>query len=267
MNHSSSDFQLFASNLYDANNFEQAFNVFESQVLKLGFDGVLYTYIPRVLLDTQFHLNPVYHVSSEYRPKYMDHYSEARFERVDPLVQAVHDGISNPISWWGDICKEYMKADSDSAEVIETARDYGINNGITLPLLSGQSGIAGASIISDETSAFGKLLDSRIEKLTLCTRLFHNLVLSHAPYKAEFSKPMLKSLSKTELQLLMGLSRGQSPAQIASQINRSEGYLEQVMIKMRRKLSGVESEDIPIINKNQLLYYAGLLNILDDFSQ
>jgi len=249
MDRSSSDFQLFVSNLYEANDFEQAFNVFESQVLKLGFDGVLYTYIPRVLLDTQFHLNPVYHVSSEYSPKYMEHYTEARFERVDPLVQAVQDGIVNPISW------------------INTAKDYGINNGVTLPLLSGQSGIAGASIISEETKAFSKLLDSRIEILTLCTRLFHNMVLSNAPYKAEFSKPMLNSLSKTELQLLTGLSRGQSPAQIASEINRSEGYLEQVMIKMRRKLSGVESEDIPIINKNQLLYYAGLLNILDDFSQ
>jgi len=122
MDRSSSDFQLFVSNLYEANDFEQAFNVFESQVLKLGFDGVLYTYI------------------------------------------------------------------ADSAEVINTAKDYGINNGVTLPLLSGQSGIAGASIISEETKAFSKLLDSRIEILTLCTRLFHNMVLSNAPYKAEFSK-------------------------------------------------------------------------------
>jgi len=264
---SGSDFHGFVSNLYEAQNFEQAFKHFESEILNLGFDGVLYTYIPRLLINNRFQVNPVYHVSQDYSPQYMNHYTEARFDRTDPLVKAVDDGVSEPISWQGDVCRSYMTADSNSAEVIETARDYGIHNGITLPLLSGNTGIAGASVISEETTAFNKLMESRIETLQLYTRLFHNLVLSNAPFKSEFVKPLLGSLSNTEMQLLIGLAKGQSPAQIAYELGKSEGYLEQVMIKLRRKFSGVDTDESPLINRNQLLYYAGLLNILDQPDQ
>jgi len=258
-----SDFQSFASKLYDATSFEQAFEHFESEVISLGFDGVLYTYIPRMLLDCQFQARPAYHISQEFSPQYMSHYAEARFDRTDPLVKAVSDGISDPISWQGDVCKNYMAADPNSAEVIETARNYGIQNGITIPLLSGKVGIAGASVISEETRAFNKLMNSRLKTLTLCTQMFHSLVISNAPYKSEFVKPLLSSLSNTERELLVGLARGQSPGQIAHELGKSEGYLEQVMIKLRRKFSGGNSEESPLINRNQLLYYAGLLNVLE----
>jgi len=263
MSSSESNFHSFVSNLYEANSFEQAFGFFESEILKLGFDGVLYTYIPRLLLDNKFSVKPVFHVSEEFSQQYLNHYTEAHFERSDPLVRAVDDGVLVPISWQGDICKQYMSVDSTSAEVFETARNYGINNGITIPLLSNHTGIAGASVISGETKVFDKLMDSRIETLRLYTRLFHNLVISNAPYKSEFVKPLLNSLNDTEMQLLKGLSRGRSPAQLAHDLGKSEGYLEQVLIKLRRKFTGTNADESPLINRNQLLYYAGLLDVLE----
>ena len=56
------------------------------------------------------------------------------------------------------------------------------------------------------------------------------------------------------------------PCQIAADMKKSEGYLEQVLLKIRRKLSGVGKHEPPKINRNQLLYYAGLLNILEHAS-
>ena len=262
MGYSATDFQDYASSLFDASNFNDAFACFEAEVSKLGFGGVLYTYIPQVLLQKGMNVNPVYHVSEDYNPAYMDHYTEARFDQKDPLIDAVKDGVDKPISWWGDICTQYMDAAPEAYEVIETARHYGINNGVTLPLMSGHAGISGASFISDETTKFGKLLDSRIDDLQLCTKLFHNMVLSNAPYRSEFVKPLVDNLSETEIKFLVGLVNGKAPGQIACELGLSNGYLEQVMIKLRRKVSGVDPEDSPTINRNQLLYYAGLLEIM-----
>jgi len=262
MSQNKSEFQEFASQLYAATDFNHAFGMFQKTVWNLGFDGVLYTYIPRVLLDTQFHLNPVYQVSEQYSPEYLAHYTDAQFERNDPLIQAVKDGVTQPIDWWGDINSQYMEPNPASREVIQTAKSYGINNGVTLPLLSGASGIAGASFISREQSAFSALLEDRIELLRLCTRLFHELVQNNACFKKEFVKPLLESLNRTEIQLLIGMATGKSQAQIASELRRSEGYLEQVMLKIRRKFSGVGVDESPTINRNQLLYYAGLLEII-----
>jgi hypothetical protein len=50
---------------------------------------------------------------------------------------------------------------------------------------------------------------------------------------------------------------------MAKEIFRSEKYLEQVMLKIRRKVSGVNQFDKPTINRNQLMYYAGLANLIE----
>jgi len=249
--------------LYQVDGFESAFSVLENATDKLGFGGVLYTYIPKVLIDSNFTTNPVYKVSSEYSPAYLEHYTAARFDRHDPLIKAVNKGVTAPISWWGDICTSFTSNDKASKEVIATSKDYGISNGVTLPLMCGQRGISGASFITDENQKFEQLLEDKIDSLTLYTKLFHSMVTSNAVFMGQFIKPLLASLSDTEKKYLVGLASGKSPTQIAAELNRTEKYLEQVMLRIRRKLSGVGSEDTPVINRNQLLYYAGLLNILE----
>ena len=263
MEYSKTDLSRYVESLYDVDNFEDAFNIFEDEVLKLGYHGVLYTYIPKVLINSNFSSEPVYVVSKDYSPHYLGEYTRSRFDKYDPLIKAVNDGVSTPISWWGDICKSYMEGDQKSYDVIAASKDHGIQNGLTLPLMSGSKGIAGASFISEERKPFNKLIDHSLLDLKLCTTIFHNMVASNALYMSQFSKTLLESLNDTEKRFLMGLASGKSPAQIAVEINRNEKYLEQVMLRIRRKLSGVGSEETPLINRNQVLYYAGLLNILE----
>ena len=252
----------FVESLYASESFSSAFELLEKSVNSLGFEGVLYTYIPKAMVDHS--IQPVYQVSEEYSPQYLDHYTSARFDRYDPLIRAVAGGESQPITWWGQTCSKYMGKDRESFEVIATSKNYGINNGVTLPLMSSSKGISGASFISCEKDReFNLLLEERLEQLELRTRLFHSMVTANAQFSTRFTQPLMNSLSDTEKRFIFGLAAGNSPARIAAELNRSEKYLEQVMLRIRRKLSGVAPDEAPTLNRNQILYYAGLLNILE----
>jgi len=263
MEYSNLDLAEFAESLFSAESFEDAFSAFETQVIKLGFDGVLYTYIPQIMLDSKFSLEPVYKVSREYSPKYLEHYTDARFDRHDPLIKAVKDGVKEPIDWWGEANQKYMTANKASEEVIATSRDYGVSNGITLPLMSEEKGIAGASFITSESRLFDSLKNENTHRLRLCTRMFHSMVLSNSHLVGHFVKPLLNDLNDTEKAFLKRLARGETPKQISANLNRSGKYLEQVALRIRRKLSGASPDSSPQLNRNQMLYYAGLLDLID----
>jgi hypothetical protein len=263
MEYKQTDLGEYAESLFSAGCFAEAFEHFEKQVTKLGFDGVLYTYIPRALLNSNFLREPVYEVSSSYSPGYMKHYADARFEKHDPLIKAVMDGVSEPIDWWGEITNKYMETDTASREVLATSRSYDIANGITLPLMSEQRGIAGASFITSEAKRFDVLKRENLEKLKLSTQMFHSLVVSDACHVSHFLKPILNALTDTELRFLQKLAQGKTPKQISVELSKSEKYLEQVMLNMRRKFSGAGEESPLTLNRNQLLYYAGLLGLID----
>ena len=253
----------YAEALYSADSFQEAFSLLEQQANKCGFNGVLYTYIPKLLIESNFAVEPVYELSEDYAPQYLDHYAEARFDKHDPLIEAVMDGVKDPINWWGDVCGEYMDKNQHSREVISVSKDYGISNGVTVPLMSGELGLAGASFITDETRSFDTILSSELDNLVLSTKLFHGLVSMDAGHTGRFARTLLNQLNATEKKFLIELAKGKVPCQIAADMKKTEGYLEQVMLKIRRKLSGVGKHEPPKINRNQLLYYAGLLNLLE----
>ncbi len=263
MAYTTADLGEYVESLYQAENFEQAFAIFEKHVFKLGFEGALYTYIPRPLLDSNFFCEPIYKVSKDYCPSYLKHYFDARFDRHDPLIKAVKNGTMDPIDWWGEISKSYMNENKDSEEVIATSRHYGIANGITLPLMSEERGISGASFISSDRQLYGELKKENLNKLKLCTKLFHDMVISNVSHLSHFVKPALSSLSNTEKRLLQKLAQGKPISKIADELCKSERYLEKVMYRTRQKLSGISADEIPKINRNRVLYYAGLLNLLD----
>ena len=257
-------FQDYVEALLNATHFDGAFQVFENEVHRLGFDGALYTFIPKLLLDSNFITEPVYKVTDSFSQDYLTHYAQARFDRHDPLIKAVQDGVSHTVDWWGEIAETY-KAQSDlSRMVIDEARSYGIQNGLTIPLMSGQQGISGASIISrEEQPAFERLTNQKLSELQRVTHLFHSLVGCNVGYLSGFSRPMLEILSNKERLYLAELARGKSAPEIAYSLSTTTKYLEQLMLKIRRKLSGVGPYDTPTINRNQVMYYAGLMNLLD----
>lgn len=253
----------FAESLVGANDIQAAFNLMSAEANRLGFEAALYTYIPKIMVGTENALMPVFQVSDNFSQGYLAHYEEAHFYKDDPLIKAVNDGVNYPIEWWGDLCKSYMNANTNSKEVMEVSRDYGINNGVSLPLHASRQGLAGASFIVEEKSGFNSLLNEKLPQLHLVASLYNNLVLANAGYIGKFITPVFASLNSLEIQLLAGLAQGKTHADIAKELSRSSKYLEQVMSRIRRKVSGVNESGKPALNRNQLMYYAGLANIIE----
>lgn len=261
--YSSEDLGEFAEAIYKAANFDEAFQAFERLVFKLGFEGALYTFIPRIALDTGLPKSPVYHVSDTYSPDYLDHYAGARFDQNDPIVKAVAEGATSPLDWWIEVRKGYMKR--NEKEVIVSARvDYDVVNGITIPTLSDGRGISGASFISSEADRlYEALRKETMAQLDLCTRIFHSTVMSNAQYIAPFIQPQLAQLTSNEKALLIGMSRGKQVAQIAGELGKTTTYMNRVMLRLREKFSGAEADAGTAFTRNQLMYYVGLLDLID----
>lgn len=90
------------------------------------------------------------------------------------------------------------------------------------------------------------------------------LVLENAELINKLITPVFTSLNTLEINFLIGLANGKTHGEIAVELSRSEKYLEQVMLKIRRKVSGVSQDEKPTINRNQLMYYAGLFNFVEN---
>lgn len=251
----------YAEALLVADKLDDAFREYERQVSRLGFDGALYTYIPDAILQSSEPAPPLYQVSSDYAPKYLDHYQEARYDKVDPLIMAVSDGVKVPIDWTGKICRNYMRGNKQSREVIEESHCYGIRRGFTLPLKMGSQGIAGTSVIVTEKDQF-KNLDQRISELKTVATLYHNYVAANDGHLGTFLRPAFDKLNKLEINFLAGLALGKSINTLAAELHRSPKYLEQVLMRIRVKVSGVDENGRPKINRDQLMYYAGAVQIL-----
>lgn len=253
---------LFAEKLFRARSFEDAFRTFEEQVFRLGYEGALYTFIPRVALDANLPQQPVYKVSESYGKEYLSHYGQARFDQHDPIVKAIADGVLTPLDWWFEVKKGTMTA--PESRVIVTAReDYRIINGLTLPLMSDARGIAGASFTSSEPDRLYEQLKAQtLEELALCARMFHAAVNANADHTAEFLRPLLVWLTQKEKGVLRRLAEGKGLEQIADELGTTTRYVDRVVRHLREKLSGVGSEEQPRISRNQLAYYVGLLNLI-----
>ena len=263
LDHDHNDLGEYVEALYQAQNINAAFAAFEQYIFKLGFEGALYTFIPRIALESSFPHAPVYLVSECYSPQFLTHYMDANFYKHDYVVKMIEKGALTPLDWWEEVNKGQMN--KSEKHVIETARtDYQIVQGITIPAMSDSRGIAGASFISsDNDRSYGELKASRIEQLKLCTQLFHAAVLSKTFLTRPFIEPLISTLSATEKSLIRGLVEGKSIRDIALEIGRDVKYMDKVMRHSREKFSGVGIDGSAKINRNQLIYYIGLLNLLD----
>ena len=253
--------------LYQAHDLKSAFKNFENEALSLGFDGTLYTYIPQVLIASNFIVKPRYQVSDGYSPEFLKHYIEAEFERYDPLIQMVVDGVSESIDWWGSLCESYKQKNRFSREVIDMSRTYGIQHGTTIPLMSDTRGVAFASLISRDAAFYLQPMNDKLQVMILKARLFNSLVMSSSDFMKKFVQPVFSTFSDTQLYYVNGLASGKKTTEIAMELGTSAGYLEQTMLKLRRKISGVQEFEAPIVTRNEVLYIAGLLNLRENSVQ
>ncbi len=238
----------FAERLYAASDIDALFDALERAVGQLGFEHVSYTYVPDVLNRLLGDLSPVFKLSREYPVDFIDQYAACNFGQHDFTIKKIAQGEQTPVRWW-DMAKQLNAMEKN---IIEVARqDYGLNQGITIPVFSDGYSIAGVSVTSrDSGSQFDFLYQERIRTLTLIARMFSDRALLLPRNRAIFYAPFLNNLSATEKAVLSRLANGAHLKAIASELQLDYKYLANtVLASLRRKFGDV--------SRDQLLYQAG----------
>ncbi len=160
---------------------------------------------------------------------------------------------------------ELLKANNkelNAAEqhVIEVARyDYKITQGVTIATISKPHYIAGASIVSEDSSAeFAALLDERLHLLNTLVKLFHHRIHEDFGFRKAFYLPLLEQLNPRERQVLKFTITGLPLKVIEQYYPLSATAAANIRSELFKKF-GVK-------NSSQLAYIAGLhdlISILD----
>jgi hypothetical protein len=244
----------FIAALYQATTLDEAFAAYEQLVQKLGFDGVLYTFVPQIYFDAKLSITPLFKTSDAYCPAFLKHYQEAGFDQHDFTVKQITHGETRVIDWWGESRKGLLTP-QESTVIITAREEYGIRNGMTLPLLGGMPGFGGVSCISSEKdTAYQLLVSEKLYVLQLCTQLFHEHVMAQPHLKIYFLAALLDQLTPKEKRLLQFVISG-LPMKILPDYmaDISQKYGERLLDGIREKFGG--------INKVRLIYYIGLLHL------
>jgi len=246
----------FAIDFYAAETFDEAFDTYFQLILESGFDGVLYSYIPHISTASQYSISPIFKSSDTYSQDFLAYYAENRLDKIDSIIKLIKNGETGIIDWWEEAEKRKF-SDSDK-EILYIAREeFGIINGITIPTMSEQRGIAGASVITSKTgSVYTELKAKGIETIALCTRMFHDFTLSRPLSSNSFVLPFFPVLTDKEIQVLRFQLTGKPMKQVEDSTGITTKYAEKLLKNVRIKFGS--------ITKNELIHQTSAFNILDD---
>jgi len=242
----------FVSRIDHCKDFDQCFHELTFAAEKLGFDGVLYTYLPRLFTDENVDFQPIMRVSENYGADYLQHYQEHNYIAYDHMVAAAQGGENRIADWFYDA--EQIPLTGKPLEVLETARKFGIRNGLSFPTFLSDQVFAGASFICRKDDAFFKsVCRPNAQLIRVLAEIFHYKVIAEQHYQEVFIGPFLAQLSATKLKILKLLATGQRPKQIASELGNT--------IKYTQNLIGEIRKDFGNVPRDRLMYLVGVLNI------
>lgn len=228
------EFLTYVENLYISETVEGKFSQLEGYIESLGFEGVLYTFIPSLYGDHSVpDFIPVYMTSRHFNQDYLNHYAAAEFSRNDPFIAAVVSGEKLSIDWWAS--HDRTPYQGSALEVIQVAKeDYGVSNGITIPLHSSDRRIAGATLVTREKKeAFTVLKFERLAEAEVACRIFHDHLSTNLKWHLPFLCPISSQMNKTEQKVLKFILDGGAVKQLP-EINVSERYGYNVMRHIRK---------------------------------
>jgi len=230
------------------------FSVMEDKINALGFDGVLYSFYPKPMYMNQ-NIQPVLQHSGSFTP-FIGRYVEKNYGNRDFVLRMALQGRTDPVDWWQEI--EQGNVSPEEQEVTQDARDnFGIQNGLSIPVLYGTFAIAGISVISSESdkAKFQALKAQSLDSLCDIATNYHSEVIKSTKELHFFILPLLESLNDTKRKVLKHLVSGQPMKTIEDIHGVKQRYAEKVLLDIRKEFGGITA--------NELIYILGMINILE----
>jgi len=248
----------FTADIYTQNSLSSRFSIFEKYVQILGFEGVSYTFMPEFSLKKDIQRAPVFMSSKLFPCSFIEQYTHDRMDQNDFTVRRIKTKQLAPMDW-----QEFKYSDELShAEktIISIAKyDHNVKNALSIPTMSEDRGIAGASIVSTAKNAeFNQLKKENLETLSICTQLFHDATvnMSEASLADIFVIPLLIEMKPKEITILRYFASGKPLKNIYDTTGISYSYASNLLAELRQRLGGISNE--------KLMYIIGLFNLLDN---
>jgi len=231
---------------------EQHFSVYEKFLRQLGYDGATYSFAPTIQIEIMTNLPAFFLSTSAYPIAFIEQYTAERLDQKDFTVRKILAGEMTPMDWREHEVNGWIS--ETEAYVIKLARDkYGIKNGISIPMINEEKGLAGASVISYENDdAFKELKEQTLDSLVSITRLFHARIFSEEDLTHKFILPILENLTEKEIIILSYKASGKLMVNIEEETGISSSFAANLLSNLRKRLGGV--------NTDRLMYLLGLLN-------
>ena len=245
--------------LYAQETLEERFKVYEKYVGILKFDTAIYTFVPKLALGDELPPN-IFLRTSDYPTDFLDHYVSEGLERYDFTVRNMIDGDMSVKDWRVSELKQQITP--EEADLLLLAKeDYGLNNGLSIPLMNKSIGGSAVSVTSlEKDAAFNQLKEENLEALIHCTRLFHDASLTDIQQLPLNSLSFLLDLTEKERGLLRHLASGKPLKNVTYSIDVASYGVASNMLNILRERFGKK------VTRDQLMYLVGLLDILSFYT-
>ncbi|SKA91995.1 Autoinducer binding domain-containing protein [Thiothrix eikelboomii] len=236
--------------------FGREFTDLTAAISHLGFDGVLYTFYPKPMYLCS-KVQPVLHYSESFAP-FVAHYIKSNYGNRDFVLRlAVQNRKKKPIDWWNEIAAGTVS--HEERAVTEDARkNFGIQYGLSIPVLKGAYAISGISVISLNPCPihFQKLKKAHIHQLFELARQYHARIVNSKEELRFFLQPLLDRLNGTQEKIIKHMLTGLPMKSIPHTSGVTPRYAEKVWSNLR--------EEFGSITTNEFIYLLGMLGMFDD---
>lgn len=258
-----SHFESFITQLLYTKDYEAAFTVYKSYIESLDFHSVSYVFMPSVLSTEHKSTPPRFSLSKNFSKSFIEEYNEKGFQKYDYIVDAVNKGEEDRFYLWQQD-RNSNKLTNQAKYIIDNAKhDHHMGNGCSILTRRSPHGIGAVSLIGDESDClFERYIGEHRKTLYESTTIFNNFVMANA-YEIDYfiMRSIFSSLNKTERKILKLLSEGKSVPFISTQLNKSQGHIENLVMKMRTKVGGVNADGKPAISKDKLIGHSNFMRI------
>lgn len=180
-------------------------------ISQIGFDK--YAYI--AFRGRSYNGRP--YVVTNYPEEWHDHYSEHGYVNRDPVITSAQQTIT-PLNW-GEVLNQGRRI-RDEKRVIEEASEFGMNNGITIPIHGPRSDFATLTVASDlGQGEFEELVGEFKYDLHLLSLYFHDEVMRKV--LSDETHPT-RPLSPREKECLLWTAQGKTSDDIAMIVGISQ---------------------------------------------
>lgn len=197
--------------LSGASTLEDIYDVLNRRLAQLGFERFAY----HVLMSPEGPRQPMY--LGTYPEAWAHHYIANDYVNLDPVMPQATKGIL-PFSW-ADLYKA-LSQKSGQRKVIDEAGDFGLPNGITVPVHGPAKGVATLNVASNiPKPAFRELWERHRHDLHLVAMYSHEAIIRNSQNSTGESQP---HLAPRERECLLWTGRGKTAWEVAAILNISQ---------------------------------------------